>query len=245
MKILKKELQDPPDFMTEPCYKFFLSHMEILGFFLFIPLLVDRIEETMAEADNEPMVRQHLKSYKKLILQMVLCRTIDNFLIYLAELIALVFRTKPITLMQYDEQYKMNEILQFENRDELIDYFAEKLVNELSSSRLEKLHEKIWNKHKFKLFNEKKDLKEFAVINEMRNIIVHNRGVVNHIVKNKRSDFPLDIGEEIEIDENKLDACAFFVPNYVTDIDRRASDKFKLPCPIPKEEITSILPPEL
>ncbi|MDQ3686595.1 MAG: hypothetical protein M3430_13505 [Acidobacteriota bacterium] len=66
-----------------------------------------------------------------LMAELVLCRSIDNYLVYLSQLLALIFRTKPETLKS-GEQERLDFILKHSSMDDLIGALAEKRVDKLA-----------------------------------------------------------------------------------------------------------------
>lgn len=106
----------PPETMTECCSRYFQAHDELFSFMGSVAYLASSADESVrtlsrvlikvAETDEE---REHyersieegagvlsrLGTHGQLILQTMLNRAVDNYLAYISELMALIFRTRP------------------------------------------------------------------------------------------------------------------------------------------------------
>ena len=242
----------PPDPMSEPCSRFFHHHEELCGFFLFaIHLAVQRDEgaKIAAEAlydtssDEEEKTRlketiergvgaiKTLRRYRQFIYQTMVYRAVDNFLTYLAELLALIFRTRPETLKS-SETVRLDELLQHSSMEDLINFLAENRMEKLSYQGMRELCSYLDEKLGLKLFDSNDDLQRAVFLVEVRNIIVHNRGVVNRIFKSRVPWFEAEMGESINLKFDDVFSHLAFLAKSLRQVDQRASEKFALPLPI-------------
>jgi hypothetical protein len=176
--------------------------------------------------ENSPHVVA-LRSHQQLLLQMVLSRMVDNYLVYIADLLALIFRTKPETLRS-SEKVRLDTVLAHDNMEELISDLAERQVNRLSYQGMRDLSQYLSGSLKFDLFKSPQDLKRAAGIIELRNLIVHNRAVVNRHFLSRVPDSPTQVGEVVELDLDSVFSDVQFLTGSASDLDARASDKFGL-----------------
>jgi hypothetical protein len=190
--------------------------------------------EQLREA--QPFLDNLLTTHKNLLSELLLCRAVDNFLTYLSEILALIYRTRPETLRS-NETVRLDKILQYKSMDELIAALAEKRVNELSYSGLKELSENLSNRLGFPLFEEGDTLANATRIVETRNIIVHNRAVINDRFLSRVPNYPAAIGETVVLDRNVLWGDIQFLKRSVKDIDSRAVAKFNLPTPNEKDPL--------
>ena len=251
----------PPKQMSDPCSRFFHHHDELWGFIFFITQLATHTDEgakIAAEALHhgasdeekedlkETMERgagaiKVLRRFRQLIYQTMVCRAVDNYLTYIAELLALIFRTRPETLKS-NEMVRFDELLQHSKMEDFIGALAEKRVEKLSYKGIRDMSSYFQERLGLELFDSEDDLKRAVFLIEVRNIIVHNRGIVNRIFKSRVPWFPAELGEYIKLKrdddhlENDVFANVTFLAKSVCDIDQRAAEKFRLPLPVSLDE---------
>src|SRR5687768_14965729 len=96
----------PPEVMTDPCRRFFITHHQLLRFIEFISHLALRSDEgarraaealynTSSDEAEQARLRQvrergtgareTLQSFRELILEMMFNRAVDNYLTYISE----------------------------------------------------------------------------------------------------------------------------------------------------------------
>jgi hypothetical protein len=80
----------------------------------------------------------------------------------------------------------------------------------------------------FDLTRKPEDLERAVRIVEARNIIVHNRGIVNEIFLKRTSGWSAKIGEPLQLSTNQVFDDLEFISQTVYDIDARAVEKFGL-----------------
>jgi len=64
---------------------------------------------------------------------------------------------------------------------------------------------------------------------EVRNIIVHNHGIVSPTFKRRLPEYPAQIGDRVELKRTDLAGLDLRLSFYVLDLDKRAIEKFGLP----------------
>lgn len=170
-----------------------------------------------------------LDPYRNLLAQMMLCRGVDNFLTYISELLTLIFRTRP-EILKSSRQVKLDWILQYQTMEDLILGLVERRVDELAYESLADLANDISKELGFQLFTSDEDSSHAILINAERNIIVHNRAVINRrflaqtgVLVSAKLSVRLGLDLEVVIEE------LLFLARLVNDIDVRAVQKFNLP----------------
>ncbi len=171
-----------------------------------------------------------------LLNQMAFCRAADNYLTYIADLLALVFKKRPETLRS-SESVSLDLVLQHKDMNALIEQLAERKVNELSYMGLEKLQDYLDRKLGFQLFTDHDQLREAVSFIEFRNLIVHNRGVVNTLFASRLPDYQEQIGQPLRIESELVLLALTSFARSVTDIDNRAAEKWALDRPV---ELSSV-----
>ena len=168
-----------------------------------------------------------LATHLQLFLQMILCRAVDNFLTYISELLALIFQTRP-EMLKSNEVAKLETILQYKTMEDLISALVEKRVTDLAYQGMRDLSKDLSRKIGFDLFEQQEGLDMAVRIIEVRNLIVHNRAIVNRLFLSRSPDFAAKSGERVEMEgKSVLDDIEFLAVS-VLDIDRRAIEKFGL-----------------
>jgi hypothetical protein len=244
--------------MTEPCQRFFRSFYQLwtfLGWILSMHVKIQDVAKTAAGAllyaaklpgladlvsveestrcENQlgegVGPREVAVNYKNLIREMWLCRAADSYLTYLSEELALVFRTRPET-MKSPESVKLDVILGYSKMEDLISALAERRVHDLSYQGMQDLTDYLKERLGFDLFPVAQQLNDVRRIVETRNLIVHNRGVVNRVFLSRLPSYPAKPGEQIDLSRSLTDTLV--LAQSVADIDPRAAAKFRLPTPV-------------
>lgn len=243
----------PPDPMSEACSRFFHDHWELASFHLYVYLLAidkDRYErllaramlehERMADADkcNAADVARHgfgavdaLVTRQQMLLQILLCRAVDGYLTYLSDLLALVFATRPET-MRGGEQVSYKDILQFKSMDDLVASLAERKVHELAYKSMRDLAKYMTERCGFDVCETPAALDRITLVIELRNLIAHNRAVINRIFKDRQKDYPGNVGEVVTLDMAQTMGDIDLLAASVADIEARAAAKWCLPRPV-------------
>ncbi|HEY8601531.1 MAG TPA: hypothetical protein VIL85_24100 [Thermomicrobiales bacterium] len=169
-----------------------------------------------------------------MIMEMVLCRSVDNFLAYVTELMALVFQTRPQMLKAAEageplDTVPLDLVLQHQNMDDLIQALTERRVDQLSRRGMRDLL-KYWSKRMgFRLLETTEAVDRMVCLIEQRNVIVHNRAVVNRIFLSKVPNSPATIGERLHLASSDVYADLGFLAGSICGIDSRAIAHFDLP----------------
>ena len=149
---------------------------------------------------------------------------------------ALIFKTRPETLKS-GESIKLDEVLQYGNMDSLIGHIAEKRVNQLSYQGMKSLSNYFFEKLGFNLFESEDDLQRAICLIEIRNIITHNRAVINRIFLSRIPNYPGQIDQQIDMSPDEVLDNMKFLMGLVAYVDSRISKKFNLPRPIMLSEV--------
>lgn len=238
----------PPDPMTEPCRDFFLGYgevMSLIGFFAALATDADEVRRIAHEALFPEDARQfpeadqsaltHMHGQRQIILQMLLTRVADAFLHYVSSLLALLFRSRPETL-KTGQQVSFEFVLGFRTMDELVAALAEKRVTDLAYQNMRKLARDLSDRPGLDLFSGADDLNRAARIVAMRNLIVHNRAMIDHTFLEQVPGFVGHAGERLDLSTDVFDDVDFLAESVVT-LDQRATAKFNLPTPARRTEV--------
>jgi len=242
-----------PEVMTEPYSRFLRDIQKLFAFVSLVFVLAEHVDETTdaimqlasltnaktAHLANELKPRgragEVLTYYWQALIQMVFCRGVNSYLTYISELLALIFQMRPET-MKSQEQVSVEEVLQYESMDDLISGLAERLVYRLSYKGMKDLAAHLSSRLKFDLFAKDDQYERAVRIIEVRNLLVHNRGVVNRIFLSRVPDLNMRPGETMKLSLDAVDDLTFLVRS-ASDIDMRAAEKFGLPQPVSREQL--------
>jgi len=238
-----------PEHLTEAGARFFDAHEKVATFLLFVANLVvraDEVRKIAAEAllkgDPEPEKREELerkleegdvvsdtlrKEYRQLLFETTLARAVDNFLTYVAELMSVVFKTRPETLRS-GAKVEIAYILSHDSMDDLIENLAERRVEQLAYAGLRELQENLETTLGFQLFTSEEELEQAVMLVEGRNIVVHNRGVVNKTYLSRVPGFDGKLGERLQFNVDPFFDDLAFLAKAGVDIDARAAAKWDI-----------------
>jgi hypothetical protein len=166
--------------------------------------------------------------YADMIAEMLWCRGVDNFLTYVAHLLGLLFRTRPETLKSSRSE-TLETILEFQSINELVNYLADKRVYDLTFRGMRDLRAALLRELGYDLFPVEERLERAVLIIEDRNLIAHNRNVVNELYLRRTGAKWAKIGAKHTVGLVCTQRCMRFLAHAVLDIDARAVDKFQLP----------------
>ncbi len=240
----------PPGKITEPCWRFFEDWHRVQRFGAFVSgmahiadtclgsrttFLCDDLDHRDQYQFAVRAIREGggacnlLRAHNPMYLQMSLTRTVDSFLTYIAQLMGLIFETVP-EILRSSKTVTHEEVMEHGTIQELIASIAEKRVHELAYKGMEQLSRELEGiPFRFKLFDDDGNLRRAIQVVEYRNLIVHNRGVVNNLIRSRLPDLHIDVGQAIELGFDQVWSDVLFLASSVGDIDQRAGQRWDLP----------------
>jgi hypothetical protein len=236
----------PPDCGTESACAFFRASEKDLWLFIFICDLAlhgdfaacvarraldgqawDNLTPMdLARSDPGPLTRR-LRHHRQELLEMMFSRAVDNFQIYLVDVLRQVLRKRPEILKNRKDLLSLERILEFPTIDDLVQSIVEKKVSSLSDDGFEKLEH--WFASKGIPFvvrgTERPNLVEAIAT---RNVIVHNRGRIDQRYLDRVKDSKFKVGELRTIDVDDLFQTSRVLQKLVAESDRAIVQKFDL-----------------
>src|SRR5712691_12169597 len=128
-----------------------------------------------AQLPPGPNVVEEMDAHTQFLGQMLFCWGVDSFLVYLSDLLALIFTAEPNSLKS-NEKVSIEFVVDHLRAGDLISAIVEKKVMELSYQGMVDLYRFFDEKLKLPLCTNPDDFKRVALFNDIRNIITHNRG---------------------------------------------------------------------
>ena len=243
-----------PEACTGAYADYYVSSRRLVGANMFILQLstaYDNLDQSIDQATDLPPARTNdaahedtgqtkrmFEAYKKhlpVYLEASYCRAVDNFLTFVTGILSIVFRAKPET-MRSNHTVKTSEVLQHPTMSDFVDYLAEDTVHRLSYQGFGDLNDWTAERIGFPLVVEGEELKRIVRIVEWRNLLVHNRGVVNKVFV-RRIGREYQEGERLDLSVQSMTSDLNCVDRSALDIEKRAQAKFDLPAPITFEQV--------
>lgn len=170
---------------------------------------------------------QRLRDYSQHFLQMIICRLVDNFASYLADVIREVIKVKP-ELLRSNEQVKVEYVLQFDSMSELVTDLVDRKVTALSYGGFTEMEK--WCNEKLKVPIVTDDAERDALIEliETRNVFVHNRGRVGEKYLRTVKQTTLIKGDERLIDLDYFVHAVTILGGAALPLDERVAAKYAL-----------------
>ncbi len=191
----------------------------------------------LAELDageNRKTATEQLGSYRRVVIGLTVSQTVNNYLTYIPDLLRLVFETSPEMLTSAKNVVTYETILQQESLEGLMEVMVEDYVTKLSSrSGVRSLADELRDRIRFELFTGAEQRDQTLVAVEVRNLIVHNGGVVNRRYLSRLGDLvPLGpkavLGEPIVISNSYVLKVVELTSEATSKADARATAKWDL-----------------
>lgn len=167
-----------------------------------------------------------LSVHRQFLLEVLLARHIENYLAYVAALLAQIFRQRPET-MRSAEKVDVEWVLDHSTMATLIDDLAERKVDALSYSSFTKLYEYTADRFGLPICSES-DLPRFVEWIEARNLAVHNRGVTNRRYLDRVQSARRGLGAVREVGIDEIEELEGTLLRTVVTLDRAARSKLRL-----------------
>jgi len=185
-----------------------------------------------------------LSIYYRLLTEMAFCRAVDNYLIYLTDLLELIFLARPEALRS-KEEVRLDFVLAAPTRAKLIKALFDRKVNQLSYQGMRDLAVFLSERLSFELFDRAASLSRAILLVEIRNVVTHNRGIVNDTFLRRVPDSQFPTGKQIKMSIGEVKDHIAFLAKSVSVIESRAHDKFgvkppyKMPSRPPLKQVSS------
>lgn len=171
------------------------------------------------------------KRFYQLMAEMALCRVVDNYLSYVTDLLGILFRTRPECLKS-SETITLEFALAHKTTSRLIRAIADRQVNKLSYRGMKDLNEYTSKQLGLALFGSSAELSQGIQLIEMRNLIVHSRGVVNDTFLSRTGNPHYGIGSQLSFSFSSVQENGNFLARCVEELEQRAHSKFGFAMPI-------------
>jgi hypothetical protein len=185
----------------------------------------NRLEDLRKTTNEGAGARRSFKQFLQFIYELMICRAVENFLAYISELLALVYSSKP-EMLKSSEMVTIEFVIDHTSREELLKALVERKIDKLAYQGMRDLNEELGKRIGFSLFTDQRCLEKAIVVIENRNLIVHNRGIINKIYLTRTSLTDAQLGKPLTLDVDGVGDQLAFLNTTVLDLDRRAAEKF-------------------
>jgi hypothetical protein len=134
--------------------------------------------------------------------EMIFCQGVNSFLTYLADLMTLIYEKYPQKLPS-KKQTTYGFCVEHHLAGDLISALAEETVLELTHQHLDALVKYFEEKLDLVLFTKKTDAENAALCVDIRNIVTHNRGVINRFFIRRNPRFADDLGKRVVLTKDE------------------------------------------
>lgn len=168
-------------------------------------------------------------SFRIIIHEMYVTRTINIFNDYISNLLTLIYRECPHALRAGGRsEIKLNEVLDADSLDDFIHDFTARRVDQLGRKSLSKLIDYLNERHGFSISTETEAFFQSRELFEVRHIIVHNGRRVSHSFLSRTDRDDLEVGQEFPLSMEYITSHTTRLEILAKEIDDQAIDKFDL-----------------
>src|SRR3984957_14714578 len=157
--------------------------------------------------------------------EMLFCRGVNSFLTYLADLMTLIYEKYPKKLPS-NKQTTYGFCVEHHMAGDLISAFAEETVISLTHQNLDALAKYFKKNLDLVLFTKDTGTANAALCVDIRNIITHNRGVVNRFFIQRNPRFAKDLGKRVVLSKEDSQDMLGTLGYCARQLDIRAVKKF-------------------
>ncbi|MEU0437245.1 hypothetical protein ABZ153_37710 [Streptomyces sp. NPDC006290] len=154
-------------------------------------------------------------------------RCTDHFLTYISQLLGLLFVENPHMLAQSNSEYRLKDVMRHPDMNAFLRHAAESEVRSLSYKGMRELYRDLKSKFGFRIFEDAGDLNFAVEAVAIRNLLVHNNGVIDSRFAAEVPKYAEDEGERVH--HIKVGHIENFFVLAAVGIDKRAREKWGLP----------------
>ena len=155
----------------------------------------------------------------QLMFQLFYCRQVDNFQIFLEELVRDMTVAEP-SILEHVKIKRAEKYTPDERR--------EHRLRQVSRMSLREFRDLLNTSIAFPLVTSTEGAAQLDRLFHVRNLIIHNYGVVDFVFAQQHPEFKLTVGESLEIDRDFIEQSFKHLIGASSDIQLRAQQKFGL-----------------
>jgi hypothetical protein len=112
------------------------------------------------------------------MVEVAICRYVENYLVYLSELLGLLFRSNPEKLITR-ETVPIEDVLRHQTREKFVEWLADKRVNDLSYKGFQDIQTYFKERVEIEIVADVKFRHRLVKAIATRNLMVHRRGTID------------------------------------------------------------------
>jgi len=212
---------------THPLYLFLNDYFNILDAFFYFVNLATRADEMRVRAHkalsgisehlddgakyrepiDENSAFKRLQKYSNYTSRNLTNSIVDSYLCYVTAVVQKALHKRPEAIKS-GEAIRIEEILDFTNRRDLVKFLIERKINSLSYGGLGGIERYVQSTLGCNLFDSEKTKFDVLLFIEIRNINSHNRGIINQIflerTKILKTKEKFELGKRAHVDFTRL-----------------------------------------
>lgn len=180
--------------------------------------------DNLTLSDGDPIPLPERIALWRFIKESLIAREVDNFQTYVVELISAILQKKPAMIPS--GKIDAQTVFQFESLDDLRKLVVENMASKYSYMNIIDLGDELQSKYSFALFPSRIRKLRVKRLVGIRNLIVHNRGLVNRRFVDDCGSKHDALGKPVNIPGGTRTAS--YLLRAAEDIDKLACDKFEM-----------------
>jgi hypothetical protein len=136
-------------------------------------------------------------------MELCYCRIVELFVNYLGDTLVYLFQNRP-QMLKSNDKIDVDFILEHTTFEDLINSLIERKVIELSFKGMDTLAKYFTDRLKLTIFTTDSDLRTAILAAEVRNLFIHNQGLVNRHFMERVPFFTCSLGQRIDLVKDGL-----------------------------------------
>jgi hypothetical protein len=236
---VEKEISDL-DLLRQPATHALVRYLEdlssMLGFQAYLWRMIVQVDyghggpAKFPKRDEPPPPQSavaQMDIHSAVLNEMCFCRAVNSFLTYVAGLMTLIYEKYPKKLPS-NKQTTYGFCIEHHMAGDLISALAEETVMALTHQNLDALAVYFRKNLDLVLFTEDAATANASLCVDIRNIITHNRGIVNRFFVQRNPQFADSLGKRVVVDEKDSQEMLGSLGHCARQLDLRAVMKFGL-----------------
>ena len=174
------------------------------------------------------------KTYEYILSNMAHCKSVDEFILYLKNILAEIIQVKP-QLLKSKENERLEFILDFDDIKSLRKALAEKKIESLFYGSFKDVYTFYESRIGFKLVHKQEDFDRINLLIRTRNLLVHNGGRGNTDFKKEFPEYSFGVADEVRYGFSDVLENNRYIIDIVKTIDATITSKFGLSLDNPED----------
>jgi hypothetical protein len=163
--------------------------------------------------------------YVHLFQELLYCHIVDCYLRFLTEALSALYAFKP-EMIRSNEKVTVEFILNHDSMPELVNSLIERKVTALAYESTKSLAQYFENTLKLPLFTSDEEFETAIIAIEVRNLFVHNRGIVNRIFQDRAASLNCRTGDRLELSTELVAKHGGVLLTAASRLSARIGEKF-------------------